>query len=89
MDLLRTLMQSPSAVTLEMLQKELEGMVRSRAELLRRLRQGEMLGFIEKKRNDDKNFLYRITPQGKRVFKKYSELLEVLGSKQKYIVKIS
>jgi len=80
-------MQSPFAVSQDVLETELRDVFESRAQLLKFLRRGEMLGFIEREKLTDGSFQYAVTSKGQLALKKYMELLKVLRSRKEHVVK--
>lgn len=84
--LLLALAETSIPTNLHSLKKELRGALRTRADLLKCLRQGEILGFIEKSRSGHADFNYEITLRGTRVLKKYLELMEELKPEKECIV---
>lgn len=83
---LERLLQKRTAVDLETLQRELQKVIKSKAEILKCLMQAESLGFIEKKENRD-GFAFRITNKGNRVLRKYLQLLATLNAEEKCVSK--
>lgn len=83
-ELLQMVCQSSLPVSFVTLQKKLKKM-KSQVQLQKCLRRGEILGFIERKRDHQGNFQCRATLYGKRVLQQYLELLRLLEANEIHV----
>jgi len=83
-ELLQMVSQSSLPISFVTLQKKLTK-IKSQVQLQKCLRRGEILGFIERKRDHQGNFQYRATSYGRRVLEQYLELLRLLEANEIHV----